>query len=246
MNKEPSNEQHMLFCDGSSLGNPGPGGWGAVIVLRKEYIVELGARKDPTTNNEMELTALADGLAAMAHESGDLTVYTDSSYVINGATKWVYGWEQNGWQTKAKKPVEHQALWKKVAEEVRKRKRVGMLTWKHVPGHVGIAGNERVDEIAVGFAEGKHPELFEGELERYAIDIMNIDIDEVALAKRSEQKSRSRAQAYSYLSMVDGVIMRHLTWAECEKRVKGKSGVKFKKTLSPDEEEKIKREWVKK
>lgn len=234
---------YLLFADGSSLGNPGPGGWGTVLVLPSKRVMELGAGVTHTTNNRMELTALIEGLKRIRHESGDLIIFTDSRYVENGATKWIHGWKNNGWVTGAKSPVENRELWEMLHDLLLDRKKFGTITWQHVPGHSGVAGNERYDEIATGYARGDEPGLFEGELGDYAVDILNISIDEDAEKKRSETKSRSRQKAYSYLSLVDGVAKRHLVWADCEARVRGKSGAKYKKALSQEDERHILALW---
>lgn len=237
------NVQHLLFSDGSSLGNPGPGGWGSVIVLSRERVVELGAREKHTTNNRMELTAVIEGLKRLATESGDVTIFTDSTYVRKGATEWVHGWMKRDWKTMAKTDVENQDLWKELIVLLEYRNKVGKVVWTHVPGHSGVAGNERCDAIATGYASGDETGLFQGNLSDYAIDILNISIDEEMVSARTKAKSRSREKAYSYLSLVGGVAMRHQTWAECEKRVKGKSGVRYKKALSPSDESAVLRAW---
>ena len=236
-------EGHLLFADGSSLGNPGPGGWGSVLVLEKKHIIELGAAAAHTTNNKMELTAVIEGLARIKGESGNLTILTDSSYVENGATKWIHGWKKKGWVTATKTPVENRALWEKLYGLLEERKKFGITEWRHVPGHSGVAGNERCDEIATSYAHEDDPGLFEGEMSDYAVNILNIAIDEPAQQKRSDARSRSRQKAYSYLSLVNGVAKRHLTWAECEARVNGKPGVKYKKALSADDEKHILQVW---
>ncbi len=236
-------EGHLLFADGSSLGNPGPGGFGAVLVLNKQYVVELGGSYAHTTNNKMELTAVIEGLGRMKDESGDLTILTDSSYVEHGATKWIHGWIARDWVTTTKSPVENRELWEKLHALLEDRKKFGTISWQHVPGHSGVAGNERCDEIATGYAREDNPGLFDGSIGDYAIDILNITIDENLQQKRSDSKSRSRQKAYSYLSLVGGVAKRHMSWAECEARVKGKSGVKYKKALSPSDERQILALW---
>jgi ribonuclease HI len=236
-------ETHMLFTDGSSLGNPGPGGWAAILVLQSGYVVEMGAGLKHTTNNRMELTGVIEGLRRIADESGDLTIFTDSKYVHKGATEWAAGWKRRGWKTMAKTDVENRDLWEDTLVLLEDRKKFGHIAWKHVPGHSGMAGNERCDEIATGFAKEDLPGLFEGELGDYAVDILNITIDEAKSQKRSVDRARSRVKAYSYLSLVGGVAKRHMTWAECEQRVKGKPGVKYKKAVSPDDEKLILRSW---
>jgi ribonuclease HI len=236
-------ETHLLFTDGSSLGNPGPGGWAAILVLQSGYVVEMGAGLKHTTNNRMELTGVIEGLRRIADESGDLTIFTDSKYVHKGATEWAAGWKRRGWKTMAKTDVENRDLWEDALVLLEDRKKFGHIIWKHVPGHSGMAGNERCDEIATGFAKEDLPGLFKGELGDYAVDILNITIDEAKSQKRSVDRARSRVKAYSYLSLVNGIAKRHKTWPECEQRVKGKSGVKYKKAVSLDDEKLILRSW---
>ena len=238
-----NDERHLLFTDGSSLGNPGPGGWGAVLVLMGDRVLEMGGYEKYTTNNRMELLALIKGLERLHNESGDLTIFTDSKYVHMGATEWIHGWKKRDWKTMAKTDVENRDLWEAALPLLDDRKKFGKISWTHVPGHSGIAGNERCDAIATGFAKEDEVLLFEGDLGDYAIDILNIAIDEEKSDARSVSRARARAKAYSYLSLVDGKAMRHLTWAECEKRVKGKSGVKYKKALSSIDESAILRSW---
>ncbi|OGZ13862.1 MAG: hypothetical protein A2942_02905 [Candidatus Lloydbacteria bacterium RIFCSPLOWO2_01_FULL_50_20] len=236
-------ETHILFTDGSSLGNPGPGGWAAVLVLSGGRVIETGGGEKRTTNNRMELTGLIEGLARMKEEKGDCTIYIDSSYVLKGATEWSYAWVKNAWKTKGKKDVENRDLWEQLLPLLQERKKRGHVAWKHVPGHSGIAGNERADVIATGFAAGKEVELFEGELENYSVDILNTAINEGVAKKRSASRAHSRAKAYSYLSLIGGKVMRHTTWSDCEKRVKGKAGARYKKALSPEDEKQILKNW---
>lgn len=238
-----NNKKHLLFTDGSSLGNPGPGGWGAILVLDNDRVIELGDREEHTTNNRMELMSLVVALQRLHNESGDLTIYTDSSYVVKGATEWSSGWKRRGWKTMAKTDVGNRDIWEPLLELIEERKKFGNIIWEHVPGHSGIEGNERADEIATGFAGGSEVDLYEGDLGDYALDILNIAMDERRARKRAVAKTRSRQTAYSYLSLVDGVAKRHTTWGECEKRVKGKAGVKYKKAVSLDDEKAILHSW---
>jgi ribonuclease HI len=235
--------EHLLFADGSSLGNPGAGGFGAVLVLGGNYVVELGGGVPYTTNNKMELTAVMRGLARLKKESGDITILTDSRYVENGATKWVFGWIKNGWVTANKTPVENRELWEELHALLVERKKMGTVTWTHVPGHSGIPGNERCDEIATGFAKKDIVGLYDGPIDDYTIDILHIAVDSTKSGARSASREHARAKAFSYLSLVDGVPKRHMSWAECEARVKGKSGVKYKKALSSADEQTILGGW---
>lgn len=244
---------HLLFTDGSSLGNPGPGGWAAIFVSSDGRVMEIGGGEKKTTNNHMELRGLIEGLGRIKKEKGDLTIYIDSSYVHKGATAWSHAWKKNNWQTKAKKDVENRDVWERLLPLLEARKKLGHVTWKHIPGHSGVAGNERADAIATGFArlhadmrgqaKGDDVELFEGELENYDVDILNTAIDEKVAEKRSVSRAHSRAKAYSYLSLINGKVMRHATWTDCEKRVKGRAGARYKKALSSDDESVILKDW---
>lgn len=231
----------LIWSDGSSRGNPGPGGWGVVIVSPKEEVVELGGGEEHTTNNRMELTGAISALYFILKNypnSNKVIIHTDSSYVINGITKWVHSWRKNNWLTSQKEEVLNRDLWEKLFSLIVGKK----IEWKYVAGHSGTPGNERCDEIATAYADGNNPSLYKGHLSNYSVPLF--DLSKVSSAgKNKTSKSRSKAKAYSYLSMIDGTIMKHKSWEECEKRVKGKSGAKFKKALSEEEEEEIKKEW---
>lgn len=233
---------HIIFSDGSALGNPGRGGWGAVVIDAHKTVTELGGSEKHTTNNRMEISALLNGLRHIADEKGSVICCTDSKYVINSVTKWIHGWKKNGWMTTAKAPVANKELFTEIDDIINAHKKLGDIHFKYVPGHVGVAGNERCDTIATTFAQEGDIELFAGSLSDYAVDILNIGIDEAEQEKRSKTKKRTGA-AYSYLSLVDGKVERHSTWVECEARVKGKSGVKYKKALSALEESDILKSW---
>lgn len=227
-----------IFTDGSSRGNPGPGGWGSVVVDDVK-VRELGGREANTTNNRMELSAAMNALRA-TRENDLITIYTDSSYVINGITKWIHGWKKNGWMTKAKEEVLNKDLWVNLLELNDKRD----VKWNYVGGHVGIIGNERCDVIATSFADESEISLYDGPLSQYSIkNILDVSHDVSQMKAKKSDSSRSRAKAYSYVSVVQGVIKKHATWAECERRVKGTKGARFKKSISPDDENEIVKEF---
>ena len=226
----------VIFCDGASKGNPGPGGWGAIIVIG-DRVTELGGFDKHTTNNRMELRAAIEGLRVTNPEpAGERVVYTDSSYVINGITKWIHGWKKTGWKTKEKKPVVNQDLWQSL--DAAAGGSGSAITWMYVGGHVGVAGNERVDQIASDFAEKKKVVLYAGSKSGYTVDIKNLSLDESLQKTKSASSARSKAKAYSYISSVGGKVQVHKMWAECEARVRGKKA-RFKKALSAAEEKQI-------
>lgn len=231
----------IIFTDGASRGNPGPGGW-AVVIVDREEVTELGGAERETTNNRMELTAVIEAFAFVEIETSDvdsipqpINIYTDSSYVLKGAQSWLKGWLKNDWKTKTKDDVLNKDLWQRLATVMEGKE----ITWHLVKGHVGIAGNDQCDKIATAFADGKNPKLYAGLLKDYGQDVLNISHNVEAKEKRSATKSRSRAAAFSYVSKVDGKIEIHKTWAETEKRVRGAKGALYKKALSPTEEAEI-------
>lgn len=137
----------LAYTDGACSGNPGPGGWGALLRAKDgDTIVkerELSGGEAQTTNNRMELLAAINALESLSRAS-NITVVTDSAYVKNGVTSWIHGWKRNGWKTAAKKPVKNVDLWQRL-EEAQKRHTV---TWEWVKGHAGHPENERADELA--------------------------------------------------------------------------------------------------
>lgn len=225
----------IIFSDGASKGNPGPGGYGAVLVLPEGKVIEFGSAHKHTTNNRMELSGPAIALAEVQSRKEEIIIYTDSKYVINGMTGWIFGWQKNNWQTKEKKDVSNRDLWEKLFELTKGKK----IVWNYVGGHVGILGNERCDEIADALATNKKVDLYNGSLKDYKINILDLTHSE----EKKTVKNNKSAKAYSYLSLVDGIFNIDKTWAECEKRVKGKKNPKFKKSISLDDEKEIIKSW---
>ena len=249
----------IIYTDGSSRGNPGPGGWGA-IVATKERVVEIGAGDKHTTNNKMELTACISALSLVRSLGSAFTVdvRADSNYVINGITKWVYGWQKNGWMNSKKEEVLNRDLWEALVLVVSDLQMSGCkILWRYTQAHVGIPGNERADEIATLCADSKRPKLFDGARSAYEVDIISVEPTEeikkvtskgltrhdFAKSKSPAEKARQKMKAYSYLSLVKGKLYKDATWGACEKRVKGVPGVKFKKAISALDERAIIKTW---
>lgn len=225
----------VIFTDGASKGNPGKGGWGAIIADSTQ-VRELGGHEAHTTNNRMELQAAYEALVYAATLSPEhIDIYLDSAYVMNGATKWGSGWQKNGWITSTKQQVLNRDLWEPFLDLL---DTVGPVTWINVGGHVGIAGNERVDAIASGLALGETIDLYSGPRSGYGIDIVNISFDEKKQKDKSDSRARAKLKAYSYVSEVDGKVEIHKTWGECEARVRGKRA-RFKKAISAEDQQKI-------
>ncbi len=257
----------VIFTDGSSRGNPGRGGFGAIIV-EDDKVREIGGRENHTTNNRMELRGVINALSSLGGSTpkwDSIAINTDSAYVVNGITKWVYGWQKNNWKTSEKQDVMNKDLWQELIEATKGKK----ISWNVIPGHFGIPGNERCDEIATAFADlpekilpdgksqifrasdkksnasgktlaGESINLFNGKLSDYEVDITDLKGDGI----KKKSKSKSKVPAYSYLSLVHGVFKKHKDWASCEKEVKGiKGNIKFKKAISEEDEREVKRSW---
>ncbi|HYC34102.1 MAG TPA: ribonuclease H [Candidatus Paceibacterota bacterium] len=222
-----------IFSDGSSRGNPGPGGYGAIIVI-DERVIEIGGRENNTTNNRMELTGALEAVrVAESLGAKSVLVHTDSSYTVNAVSKWLKGWIQNDWQTKEGKSV----LNRDILECFYDLMSLVEIQFKLIPGHSGVAANERCDEIATSFADNKEIDLFDGKKEDYLVSFsLN--------AGSKKKKSSSKAKAYSYVSELNGEIKIHKTWEECKKRVEGKRA-RFKKSVSRENEREIIEEFSK-
>ena len=137
----------IIYTDGACSGNPGPGGWGAILV-HGENRKELSGGEPETTNNRMELQAAIEALGALKRPC-KVAVYTDSVYVRDGITKWIQGWQRNGWRTAAKKPVKNVELWQALQAALQQHD----VDWHWVKGHAGHPENERADELArIGMA----------------------------------------------------------------------------------------------
>lgn len=131
-----------IWTDGACSGNPGPGGWGAVI-RTPESEIELSGGESATTNNRMELMGAIAALESLP-DGAQATLHTDSQYVKNGLTQWIHGWKRNGWKTADKKPVKNVDLWQRLEAAAGKHK----IEWKWVKGHAGDPMNERADSLA--------------------------------------------------------------------------------------------------
>ncbi len=138
----------VLYTDGACKGNPGPGGWGALLQAMTDKGLterELCGGERETTNNRMEMMAVIEGLSALTRPC-DVTIYLDSKYVMQGITEWIAGWKARGWKTAAKQPVKNVDLWQRLDAVVSTAGHT--IEWQWVKGHAGNAGNERADGLA--------------------------------------------------------------------------------------------------
>ncbi|HCT79388.1 MAG TPA: ribonuclease HI [Micromonosporaceae bacterium] len=132
-----------IYTDGACSGNPGPGGWGAVLAYGKHEKELYGSESEQTTNNRMELMAAIQALEALTRPAV-VRLHTDSTYVRNGITKWMLAWQRNGWKTTDRQPVKNADLWQRLQDAVNRHE----VEWLWVKGHAGDVGNERADALA--------------------------------------------------------------------------------------------------
>lgn len=137
-----TNNKVVIYTDGACRGNPGPGGWGAILNYQNHQ-KKLNGYDPETTNNQMELTAVIEGLRSLKHRYA-VELKTDSNYVLQGINQWIVKWKQNGWKTAAKKPVKNIDLWQQLDQQTSRHD----INWHWVKGHSGVPGNEMADQLA--------------------------------------------------------------------------------------------------
>jgi len=220
------------YTDGACRGNPGPGGWGVRILYPDGLVRELGGREAATTNNRMELQGAIQALQLL-RTSSQVTLYTDSRYVIDGVTKWLHAWRRRGWVTATNTPVKNQDLWMRLAQENHPGVR-----WRHVYGHSGDPNNERVDTIARAWADGMPLALFCGQAgapedpvgSTWAAPTLSVSTS----STRGSRGSRGSGPV-RYISLVRGTVAIDTQWAACEARVRGVPGAHYRKIRTREE-----------
>jgi ribonuclease HI len=214
------------------------------VVSPDGWVKELGGGDRHTTNNRMELMGVIAALEWLLGKPAlPVDIHTDSTYVIRGITQWVWGWRNRDWKTAEGKDVQNVEHWKRLIAALAKRGPKSdqtKVSWHYVRGHTGVPGNERCDEISVQYAERGRSQLYDGPLLQYGIAIHDIPEDTSLPDMRPKE---AKVAAHSYLSLLGGTPMRHATWGECERRVKGQSGAKFKKTTSAADEAQVLASW---
>jgi ribonuclease HI len=229
--------QFQIISDGACSKNPGPGGWGLIVVTPDERVQEFGGAEEETTNNRMELFGVYRGLQEVyrflnTHPDASVTsirvrVVSDSKYVLEGAEHSLPKWLDRGWKTVAGDPVKNQDLWEKILKGQEVLSELGVeFEYVLVKGHAGSEANERVDQIAVKYSRGESIQLFQGDLRSYSVSL--------DLSAKFEPV---------YLSYVGGKLERHATWDACKKATEGKHGAKYKKVKNRLEEQETLMAW---
>lgn len=205
-----------------------------MITFPDGRVIEIGGHKAHTTNNQMELAAAIEALKVCVAFGQPITLYSDSTYVLRGMTDWISSWKRRGWKTAQGGDVLNRELWEELDRVAKSAKMP--IEWRYVPGHQSVAGNERADEIAVSRSQSEPAKLYAGPIEGYPVKLFPLPSGERVCAKTS------RGTPY-YLSLLGGVLQRHKTWPECEKRVKGKRGAKYRKVVGQQEEREVLKGW---
>lgn len=242
-----SDQQWIIYTDGACSGNPGPGGWGA-IVASSSHVTELGGHSSSTTNNRMEVQAAIEALRFILANQKPLqslekvTLYTDSKYLIQAATSWIWGWRRNNWVTAQGDEVKNRDLFEELDGLVAPIR--SKISWNYVPGHQGIAGNERVDTIAVQFVQESYSQdLYAGPLSGYVFDVWQQPALQDLQKNPSKKKEGSGKKALGYVAYIDFKLHHFTQWADCARVTQGRSGVRYKKYHSRQELEQILTEW---
>ncbi len=235
-----STDRPVAYTDGSCIGNPGPGGWGVHVEYPDGRVVELGGGDLRTTNNRMELRAAIEAVRATLDWPA-VTVITDSQYVRRGVTEWVAGWKRKGWITSTGTPVVNQDLWTELDALADAR-----VTWGWIKGHSGDPGNERCDAIARWFSESIQPLAAGRKTRKSEADRQPMSRPApgggAAASSAGQVTARPPAGSY-YVSVVDGIPARHEIWADCQRRVTGVRGARYKKVRGPAEEAAVMKAW---
>ena len=242
-----------IYCDGACSGNPGPGGWAAVLIFPEGTVREMGGGERPTTNNRMEMSAAIAALIAVKDRPEPVKLYTDSALLVNGISSWIHGWKRKDWVTAGGAPVVNRDLWESLDALAQFRK--GRLAWVHVKGHAGQEINERCDVIAVAFSKNVPMPLYNGPAVGCGYSLLPPGAEHLhkPAAPRGKasgghpsssvhRSSKSKAGSF-YISLVHGQFERHATWPQCQARVNGASGARFKKVSSPQEEAEVLKLW---
>lgn len=233
----------VYFTDGACSGNPGPAGWGCIVLdISRKHFLELGGFEAQSTNNRMEMQSVFEALKDFAKiSSGDerALVILDSEYVRKGLVEWIPNWKKRGWKKADGGDVLNQDIWENL--EALYRPLARKVDFKIVKGHAGIAGNERADAIAVDFSKGGKPTLHSNSWDEFDGDWRDLgDASTVAQAKKSKKKAPKNG---FYLSALGKNWLRHDTWPECASRVQGVSGAKFKKVKDDAEAHEVLKSW---
>jgi len=228
------NDTIYIYTDGACSGNPGPGGWAAVIVLPENRVKELGGREVPATNNRMELTAAAKALEFVQGRAEKIRLFTDSALLVNGMRGWIYGWMRNGWKTASGTPVSNRELWEKISGL--SAGIGGNIEWINVKGHAGFEINERCDGIAVSFSRKIMPKLYDGPAVGCGYSLLEPEPEFIQNPSSVSSRARKKpAGKFFYISVVDGKALRHDSWDKCRSAVNGVRGARYKKFVSETE-----------
>jgi ribonuclease HI len=226
-----------IYTDGSCEGNPGRGGW-AAIISQDGVMREIGGCEDYTTNNRMELTAVIEGLKQTPPGTA-LELYSDSQYVLRGIQKWLANWKRRGWRTAAGKPVENQDLWQELD-----RVAGPQVSWHWVRGHVGDPMNERANTLAMQYCHHAVKSSAKSHSTVTKSPATPTKVTDPSMPTITLGQPMLTPGHYPvYLSLVHEVLHRDRTWEQCSARVLGVAGARYHKVRSPAEEREVLIGW---
>ncbi|HVJ65118.1 MAG TPA: ribonuclease H [Bdellovibrionota bacterium] len=226
----------VIYGDGACSGNPGPGGWAFLLVdAPRSRVIEKSGHAPHTTNNRMELTALIESLEELLVDfpkETSVEFFWDSAYVVNGFNEWLFGWARRDFHKADGTEISNPDLWRRVWDLKRK---LPPLKMTQIPGHSGLPGNERVDELSVAQSKSLASDPYIGSLTDYRIPFAEL------LAPKSMTSDPNKKYP-TYLALLDGRLSRFGTWDECKAFVNG-TAAKYKKVKNTFEESQTLKLW---
>ncbi len=227
----------IIYSDGACSGNPGPGGWACILKTPDGRVLEKSGYSPSTTNNRMEMSGALYALLSLPTKANAI-VLTDSSYLIRGITQWVFGWMRRDWKNAEGAEVLNKDLWQELLKATKGKK----IEWRYIPGHKGFAGNERVDQLAVAESMRQPLYPFSGTLSDYPYAILPLP-EKFPIPEMKKNGNSQKKENNFYLSLVNGILERHQTWDQCQRKVKGVSQARFKKVSSEAEAQETLKSW---
>jgi ribonuclease HI len=237
----------LIYTDGACSGNPGPGAWAYIFYDAKQgHVLEQADFAAATTNNRMEIEGVLRSLDKVLQQSAQKVIlYSDSVYVLKGANIWLNNWKRQGWKKADGQEISNPDLWQKMDQILIacKEKKI-KIDWRYCPGHKGIPGNERCDQLAVALSKQSSIDTYQGAADYYIFDIRTLpeNIPWPTGASGGGPSANEKKQVY-YISYLDHKLVKHNTWNECSARVQGRRGALYKKIQSQTEYKETLTKW---
>lgn len=238
-----------IYTDGSSLGNPGKGGWASLIIkinneTKEKFCIELAGFEENTTNNKMEMMSVLKAIDFIGKDlKNKITIFSDSAYVVNGVKSWLPGWIHRDWVTSTGEAVKNRDLWEQFQEFCAFYG--SSLKFEKIAAHSGHIENERCDFIARSVANDQDIKIsLKKTWTKFDDYYSDLKSGLITVSKGSKSSSSKRKRALCYVSLVDGDVYVDTEWSDCQKRMKGHKGCLFKKVMTECERDTVQAEYI--